>query len=47
MPNDVVVFYFFTDTSLDEGKIIKDSDICTVNIMLCIQGGLLKKYNRK
>lgn len=42
MPNHVAVFYFFTGTSLDEGKIIKDSDISTVIVVLLIQDGLLK-----
>lgn len=41
MSNDVVC-YFVTNTSLDEGKITKDSHVYTVNVVFYIQRGLLK-----
>lgn len=47
MPSDLAVFYFFTDASPDEGKIIKNCDTSTVNVVLCIQGGLFKKIQLK
>jgi len=44
MPNAVVVFYSSTDTSVEEAKRNKDSDISTVNVLLHIQGGLFNKH---